>query len=126
MQHNSPDKEANLTLALHLLPLLEVLSNDTVLKLYIRGQRLAGEQGQEGLANGLVRRPVHESQVALPEDVLARGVHGHQKGLGIVVAEHPAADCSVCGEDHELAAEAVPRETWEGVPAGNDNSVMPE
>ena len=108
MQLDSPDKEANLALALHLLPLLKVLSDDTILQLYIRGQGLSREQGQEGLADGLVGRPVHESQVALPQDVLARGVHGHQEGLGVVVAEHPAADCRVCGEDHELAAEAVP------------------
>lgn len=85
-----------------------MLSNDAILELYICGQSLAREQGQERLADRLVRGPMHEGQVALSKDVLARGVHGHEKGLGVIEAEHPAADCSVCGEDHELAAKAVP------------------
>ena len=115
-QVNVPDKEADLPFTLHSLPLLHMLSDDAVLELHICGKRFAGEQRQERLANCLVWGSMHESQVPLPQDVLSRGMHGHEECVRVIVAEDTATDFSVCGEDHELATQAVPRQAWEGVP----------
>lgn len=67
---------------------------------------------------------MHERQVALAKNVFARGVHCHEESVRVVVAEHVTADCSVCGEDHELAAQAVPRQPWKGVPAAQEHAAL--
>ena len=61
----------NLPLPGFLQPLPDVAPDDFVLQLHIGGQGFAREQRQEGLADGLVRRAVHERQVALSQNILA-------------------------------------------------------
>ena len=60
-------------------PLCNVLPDDAILDLHVRPERFAGEQGQEGLADGLMLRAVHEGQVLLPQNILGRGVERHEQ-----------------------------------------------
>lgn len=113
-----PDVRPDLNLPMQLLqPGCDVAADDAVLDLHIGSKRLAGEQGQEGFADGLVLGAMHEGQILLAQNVLSGGVQGHEQRALPIHTQHLPAELRIGHKDHELPKDAVPGEAWEGVPA---------
>lgn len=89
-----------------------------------------GGKGGGGGEGHFMGRAVHEGKVGGPQDVFGGRVHRHQQPTGLIHAEHLSGRVRVVHHHHELARDAVIRQSRvlrpaRGIPTGLGGCTTP-